>query len=81
MDLGIGPESLPRKLRRLASGTSVSGPRAAAQQQQQQQQGVDTGGAAGSLGRGPTAAALASAPELVSSLPTRGGASRHLPFA
>ena len=79
MDLGIGPESLPKKLRRLANGQSASGPRAAAQheqQQQQQQRGAPLA-AEGSLGRAPPPAVFASAPELASSLPSQGGASER----
>ena len=76
IELGIGPESLPKKLRRLASGQSVSGPRAMAQQAQQAQQQLQQHSdappdAASSFDQHLPAAGFASAPDLQ---PSRGGA-------
>lgn len=70
IDLGIGPESLPKKLRRLANGQAASEPRSAATAQQQAGSGGAQRAVSGSLGCSPPPA-FASAPDMASSVPGR----------
>ena len=70
IDLGIGPESLPKKLRRLANGQAATDPRAAPATQQQAGSSGSQRAVSGSMGSFPPPA-FASAPDMASSVPSR----------